>query len=376
MNGEMLFADVAVAVGVGVILFGCRAAPTASKSASSSDAPRQVHSAQTTSRTFTVVNLEPVAAPPIDCQILYESYQANPEAKYYPRVVDEGARASSAALCRRLRSHYPKRDDTEVTCFEGASSAQGVWALVVNSPASAVGYSKWHLAYVDIKGQVSRSRSSAGSPGGDPAIAGNDASTVPQVVGVVDYDADGSAELLTKVTGASDAAGSTFNRLSVWTVRNASVVSFGSTGEHHFIDLLDADDDGRPELLEDPYGVVVGSPLGWRRAQRPWSQLVQVAPSGALVVDGEQSRVFALNLCPQGDTLLDWLPKVEPECVAGYVHCATLWNLPIDAIETAIDRLCSRDDTSKSWCEASRHGWTRIANTKSPFALRKPTGAP
>jgi hypothetical protein len=54
-----------------------------------------------------------------------------------------------------------------------------------------------------------------------------DAPTVPEVVAILDYDAGGRSELLTKVNEASDVAGNSFNRIAIWTTSKGKVRNGG-----------------------------------------------------------------------------------------------------------------------------------------------------
>jgi hypothetical protein len=151
--------------------------------------------------------------------------------------------------------------------------------------------------------------------------------------------------------------------VEIWSATKKLIGPFPQVAGHHLIDVRDVNEDGRPEFLEDPYRVQVGTRISaMQEAQIEWSSLLELAADGTIASEGEPARAFAREICPSGENLLSFLEGVPEHCVAHVAHCAAVWGVPTADTQAALQRYCVGDRALPGgWCAESLQAWMTIA---------------
>ncbi|HEV8551444.1 MAG TPA: hypothetical protein VGQ57_20495 [Polyangiaceae bacterium] len=321
----------------------------------------------------TIVGLPPAPPPLVDCALASEPQMdrmksQDPDLLYSPLPLDENS--PKHAGCAALAKQKPYAG-AELDCLEARTSkADELWAIAVQPPRDEDAYAAWQLVYSRGKKTVTSSWHEAALERCDPAVQGCNAPSGPLPLALVDYDGDGQAELVTAVQAWSDVSGHSFTTVEIWRASAEKIALLAGTEKRRFIDVVDRNADGRPELLEDAYDVMLGGSFGWVRSKTLWSMLVEVGPTGKLIDDGELSRAFSLEQCPDVPDPFAGLPGEDASCVAGYVHCASLRQVPASTVEKALDAYCALPaGESQQWCPDSRATWLTMASVRHPFVL-------
>jgi hypothetical protein len=295
--------------------------------------------------------------PPLSCYVLPSQVEGLADERYVAVEIDEGAESKSGKRCRLATRKLQRDELTEVHCVEGAGAEDAVWGVIIRNPASYFERPSWQLFYqTDTWGVKGDWNTSGGSL---PAPA--------RLAAVFDLDADGRSEVVTLVQAFTDAAAYPFNTLEVWSAGQKAVEPFPATAGHQLIDVRDVDGDGRPEFLEDPHRVRLGTSMsGMRESQIAWSSLLQITGRTTSSDDGDLARNFAREICPRGDTLLSFLEEVPEDCVAHVAHCAAVWGIPAADTHAALDRYCTGDRAQPDgWCAESLPQWKLIARGRA-----------
>lgn len=271
--------------------------------------------------------------------------------------IPEGMVSAAAQRCK-LATRKVRRDElTEVRCFDGMAGEEAVWGVVVQNPTGYGERPRWQLFYqTDSTGVKSDWNESAGvMPGAATPVA------------VFDLDADGRSEVVTVVRAFADAGASAYYTVEVWSAGKKAVEPLPAVAGHQLIDVRDVNEDGRPEFLEDPYRVQVGSRLSaMQEAQIEWSSLLEITGRTTTKSDGEMARTFAREICPSGEGILSFLADVPESCVAHVVHCAAVWGVPAAETQAALERYCTGERAQASdWCEESLNSWKHIAQGRA-----------
>lgn len=327
----------------------------------------------------------PVVPPAqVDCSLSFqpprgqwEMYFGGPDRPNSAQEVSpDSANATPWALasCERLRKQG-KAGQT-LSCYQSTPpSSSGLWSVATFDRRASSDYLHWQLIYTDGKGKTVKGERFIAGNGDDPAIEANDAPTLPSVLSVVDLDGDGVQELMTGVSKWMDAGNHLANAVDIWAVKDGHIVRFAATAALWIIFARDVNDDGRPELMVDPYRVLIGSGYsGWDTGSALWSTLVEIDPQGRVVDSASMSRAYAREMCPSPDGLLEGLKGLDDEaCVGGYVHCANWWGLPDDQIVAALEAFCQRASLPGylGLCTDSLASWVQMTSTALPFQLER-----
>jgi hypothetical protein len=342
-----------------LVAFGCTTPPVGDARAPGMAKARTapIASALALPVASTVVPAAVKREPPLSCYVLPSQVESLATRPYAALEIHEGAESQSATRCK-LATRKLRRDElTEVHCFEGLAGEEAVWGVIVRNPTNYGERPSWQLFYqTDTWGVKSKWNEAVGSL---PSAA--------MPVAVFDLDADGRSEAVTLVRAFTDAAASPFNTVEVWSAGRKAIEPFPAVVGHRLIDVRDVDGDGRPEFVEDPYDVQLGTSLsGKREAQVEWSSLLEITGRTTSKNDGDLARNFAREICPSGENLLGFLAEVPEHCVAHVAHCAAVWGIPAADTHAALERYCTGDRAHPDgWCAESLALWKLIAQGRA-----------
>jgi hypothetical protein len=262
-------------------------------------------------------------------------------------------------LCDMLHARFEPNgpDDEAADCVARfGQETQGVWAVIRSRPVSDEAALDWRIVYVSPSGRVSATSKSKGHG--------------PYIEAITDFDRDNSPEVVVREMFSTDSAGGTRNQLSVWTLKRGQIRPYRPAEGLFITWLVDQDEDGVPELMLDPYGISVGSSMGWSEGLVDWSIIARADPSGAFVKMGPVPEAYARALCPEPPDP-EHLIDDDPSCHARDAHCARLWGVEEAEIKSALDEACE-GHRAGSMCDGSLRAWKKIAETEPPFVLTNP----
>jgi hypothetical protein len=181
----------------------------------------------------------------------------------------------SAALPYAADKRKAILDSTTMGCFGGSS---GAWALQIGAFRSApVGdVAIWQLEYLTADAHYVTGSDARGDlvelPGDDETDMG--------IAGVLDLDGDGAAEVVVTTSGISAAAGGSVpTQVQIFAVEGgALVVAFAPVPGRRIVGALDADHDGRIDLVLD--------------APTPLPELAHALAGGGHALDDAVARAF------------------------------------------------------------------------------------
>jgi hypothetical protein len=319
----------------------------------------------------------PAATPsrdPVNCNpqrlVLPNPYYGVPRPLAKPRLCARPRKPAAA------RKHQLGEDTCQEHALEGET---GSWALEMRLAPQPGDPATWQLVYLTAQGQKLKSPAGQGYAMSDyPLNPSGEQVFVPVVVGLFDFDADGRSELILRVRQGHHQTKSYFDRVQLWTAKPSGIVPFGETTARRLIDVVDRDQDRHPELLADPYGLPVEGDTELLLPQAAWAVLLELAPDGQLLEASSAARAQALSLCPSPVGILQSLPRTSGPCVAQYMHCANLWQVPDAELEPALDAFCEAERyDERPYCPKLREAWRKLFHTRLPFSLLvSPGGAP
>ncbi len=191
------------------------------------------------------------------------------------------------------------------------------------------------------------------------------------LAGVFDFDADGDSEVVAIRTEALDAsAGSYANEVVIFTSKGGRVNEYAPARQVRVVDLLDVDDDGRPDLLIDPYRITVETSDGPQRGHRTWTHAGHLTRTGSIAFGDQGAREWARRLCPARPRLDDVLSAGATAAVE-QIHCALVWGLGATAIDSALASACgpAADDSRRKTCADVRLAWAEMRRLRQPITL-------
>jgi hypothetical protein len=200
--------------------------------------------------------------------------------------------------------------------------------------------------------------------------------------GVFDLDGDGEDELLLP-----------FDPSTILTFKDGKVTPYAAAAGRSFVGLVDADRDGRPDLLlNNPYASDAAFVSCGKRYGHPvlnfhveTSLIAHALPDGTFTADDDLTRRVAKTLCPEkpakvvvkgGDG------KLHNGWIRNNIVCARLWGATADAVIAELERDCkwpqedecealfdARDNLLTDTC-AGHDELVRWAKATPPLVLR------
>lgn len=232
--------------------------------------------------------------------------------------------------------------------------APEVWAVVTTStylPGDQDGPQTLTLEHYDSSGVRARTSSSGWGA----------------LVGLFDFDGNGSMELLTASSKSTDMAGGSVQTVKIWTVKGRQVTLYEDTKSWAIKNVVDADLDHWPDLVIDPYGITYGTFGGWAEGRPEWSILAHGTRDGRFSLDDEAAKAYARVLCCKRPTAVC---TERSNCSAAAVHCARLWGAEPRKLKQDIAQLCAKpSDDLYDPCQ-THQPLQQMANTALPPGLR------
>lgn len=297
------------------------------------------------------------------------------KAEQHPAVPVPDQPSDGAGDCWTIAQHAAQMNPEQLLCF-ARPDLVGTWAVVTDEQMDADSAGTWKLVFAR-DGKLLEGFGAVYSPDGDPAAMGGGSPSIAEVEAVVDFDGDGMPEVITKRLHPTDASGNVRAEFSVWTAAGGRVDFYKPALEFRIVGLVDQDEDGRPDLLVDPYtDVLVGSSVGWLAGKRSWSVLAHSTPDGAFAMTDATAVSYAASLCPSPFELAS--TANDGRCTTGAVHCAGIWSKDAAARLAEVERFCADERAALSadgtplgmgWCDASEAAWKRMIETPLPVTL-------
>ncbi len=284
---------------------------------------------------------------------------------------DPGQGNFPTPACQRLAQELARHRPPIELCGEDASGA--AWAVVKTrrEDARTGGCTgTWRIVRVDRAGR--RASSTPEAYVGRPLGAGH-VNGPPTCFGFRDLDGDGviDAHALHR-EGLTDSYEEW--RVRLWTVKGGAVVPYRSYRVLPAFTAGDVDDDGRLDLLVNPYARTAREPVFYfgeypHHSALGWALLAHATTDGEFSQTDEVARRFARALCPSPPAELaaddrGWVPAL---------HCARLWGASAAQLVAMVERVCARTDlpesTAKYTCE-SAHEFARVIGSQQlPLTL-------
>ncbi len=195
--------------------------------------------------------------------------------------------------------------------------------------------------------------------------------TAPLPVAAFDFEGDGVTELLTLTQCTNDASGSLHNVGKIWTLAGGEMVESKLATGFAITGFVDQDGDGRPDLLIDPYRVLLTDPnANVYEARLGWSLLVHSIPGGTFNDHDMVARAYAKWLCPDAPSPASVFQQRE-ECWAPALHCIALYEQGRQAALEGLSDYCERQHTPPldGWCSDNLEQLSGILAARLPVSL-------
>ena len=217
-------------------------------------------------------------------------------------VAFAAASAPLRAACKRIeadnKSHARPRLDAKVPrelqaattlgCYAGV---KGAWAFPVgpwHRERNGVGdEASWQLVYLDPDGK----RFTSLDTQGNQWSADGEGNLSTSLEGVHDFDGDGVAEVALHTSGYASIDGWHDSGPMLYSVKDGAIVRWDPVTGRRVLGSMDADHDGRVDLLLDA-GVLPRTVTGAARYE-----LAHALPDGTFALDDEVTRAFLHGQC-------------------------------------------------------------------------------
>lgn len=285
-------------------------------------------------------------------------------------------------------SFDPERESS--LCFPGADGV--AWGILFRKARTAQGEgtcpairATYSVAFVTKYGKIYRSSGRDYFADGfrRPLLYAQDRDSDSPLMGAVfDYDRDGIPELVLPM-GQENHNGRADWRGDVWTVKQGRVLRY-ARAPRNVVGTLDADCDGRPDLLTDaPFRAALerSGPYysGWAGAQETpvMYLLAHSRTNGGFSLTDPASLNFAAQQCTEASTGFEH--QVSDNAWADFwtVRCAKLWGVATARLTKDINRDCRRSNcyVDEPDCCKYKSLLLKWARTRAPLTL-KPSPTP